>query len=345
MKLYNLGVVPWLDSQLIYHVMPRLGREGLLLLSPDSPYVCVGYHQDLAQEVDVGYCQAHSIPLFRREVGGGAVYLDSGQLFYQLVIRSDSPLVPSGKEAFYKKFLEPVAETYRAIGIPAKYRPVNDVITEDGRKISGTGAGEIEEHLVLVGNLIMDFNYEMMTRILKVPDEKFRDKVYKTMRENLSTIRQELGVAPPRSELERLLIANFGKVLGSLEEDTLDDQARQMITTLTKRFQTEEWLYKKGKRREGWETKIATGVKVRQKVYKTPGGLIRATTVVREGIIDSISISGDFFFYPKEELEALEAALEGNPMSEAEKVIGDFYREKQIESPGVTPSDLAKLLL
>ena len=345
MKLYNLGVVPWLDSQLIYHALPRLGREGLLLLSPGSPYVCIGYHQDLAQEVDVAYCRTHSIPLFRREVGGGAVYLDSGQLFYQLVIRSDSSLVPSGKEAFYRKFLEPVAETYRAIGIPADYRPVNDVITGEGRKISGTGAGEIEEHLVLVGNLIMDFNYDMMARILKVPDEKYRDKVHKTMQENLTTIQRELGRVPPRRQLEHLLIANFGKVLGSLEEDTLDDQARQMVTTLTKQFQTEEWLYKKGKRREGWETKIATGVEVKQKVHKAPGGLIRATTVVREGVIDSISISGDFFFYPKEELETLEAALEGKPLSEAEKVIGDFYREKRIDSPGVTPFDLAKVIL
>jgi lipoate-protein ligase A len=345
MKLYNLGLVPWLDSQLIYHALPRLGGEGLILLSPDSPYVCIGYHQDLAQEVDVAYCEIHSIPLFRREVGGGAVYLDSGQLFYQLIIRSDSPLVPSGKEAFYRKFLEPVAETYRAIGIPAKYRPVNDVITEDGRKISGTGAAEIEGHLVLVGNLIIDFNYEMMARILKVPDEKYRDKVYKTMEENLTTIERELGMVPPRSELERLLVTNFKKVLGPLEEDTLDEQVRQMVTTLAKEFQTEEWLNKKGKRREGWETKIATGVEVRQKVHKAPGGLIRATTVVREGVIDSISISGDFFFYPKEELEALEAALEGKPLSQAEKVIGDFYRKKRIESPGVTPSDLAKVLL
>jgi lipoate-protein ligase A len=54
---------------------------------------------------------------------------------------------------------------------------------------------------VLVGNLIVDFDYEMMARVLKVPDEKFRDKVYKSIRENLSTIKRELGSAPPREEL------------------------------------------------------------------------------------------------------------------------------------------------
>jgi len=117
-----------------------------------------------------------------------------------------------------------------------------------------------------------------------------------------------------------------------------------LVKRLATQFQSEEWLYKKGKERVGWETKIAAGVEVKQKARKAPGGLIRATTVVREGVIDSISISGDFFFYPKEELETLEAALEGKPLSEAEKVIDDFYHKKRIESPGVTPSDLAKVI-
>jgi len=34
MKLYDLGHVPWLESQLIYHALPRLDMEGLILLSP-----------------------------------------------------------------------------------------------------------------------------------------------------------------------------------------------------------------------------------------------------------------------------------------------------------------------
>lgn len=76
MNLYNLGHVPWLDSQLIYHALPRLGMEGLILLAPAEPYVCIGYHQDANAELDLEYCCQREIPIFRREVGGGAVYLD-----------------------------------------------------------------------------------------------------------------------------------------------------------------------------------------------------------------------------------------------------------------------------
>ncbi len=63
----------------------------------------------------------------------------------------------------------------------------------NGRKISGTGAAQIDEMRILVGNFLQDFDYEMMSKCLRVPDEKFRDKVYKTMFENLTTFKRETG--------------------------------------------------------------------------------------------------------------------------------------------------------
>ena len=77
MQLYKLGKVPWQESQLIYHALAKLGREALCLVSPSAPYVCIGFHQDVAQEVDLDFCQANNIPVFRREVGGGAVSFGS----------------------------------------------------------------------------------------------------------------------------------------------------------------------------------------------------------------------------------------------------------------------------
>jgi lipoate-protein ligase A len=241
MQLYDLGSVPWAESQLIYHALPRLGREALILLSPADPYVCIGYHQDLDQEVDVEFCQGNQIPIFRREVGGGGVYLDNDQLFYQLVIHKDNPLAPRDKTSFYRQFLQAPIDTYREIGVPAEYKPVNDIVTNK-RKISGNGAGEIGDYLVLVGNLILGFNYEMMSRVLKVPDEKFRDKVYKSMQENLTTIARELGSVPPRESLTRRLASNFEKLLGPLPRASIDDELQGEVSRLKAEFSREEWL-------------------------------------------------------------------------------------------------------
>jgi len=344
MKLYNLGHVPWLDSQLLYHAMPRLGMEGLVLLAPAEHYVCIGCHQDVDQDIDLDYCRTHGIPVFRRKVGGGGTYLDGQQLFFQVILHKDHPLAQGSKETLYRRLLEPVARTYSDLGVPAVYRPINDVITTDGRKVSGTGAAEIADHLVLVGNVIMDFDYETMVRVLKVPDEKFRDKVYQTLRENLTTLKREMGRLPPLAEIIPVLASRFEEVLGPLEPADLPlavyDEARKLETLLN----SDEWLHRRGKRVPGRDVKIAAGVNVLQRLHKAPGGLIRATFEVKNVHLTWVSLSGDFFFYPAEKLEVLEAALTGVALEEVEQTIAAFYAAEGIESPGVTPADLAQVL-
>ena len=94
MELFNLGKIPWEETQLIYHSLALLGREALCLVSPATPYVCIGFHQGLEQEVDLEFCRANNIPIFRREVGGGAVFLDGNQLFFHLIIKRNNPIAP-----------------------------------------------------------------------------------------------------------------------------------------------------------------------------------------------------------------------------------------------------------
>ncbi len=345
MNLYNLGHVPWLDSQLIYHAFPRLEMEGLILLAPADPYVCIGYHQDAQQEVDLDYCHEQEIPVFRREVGGGAVFLDGQQLFYQLVIHRDNPLVPKDKGEFYQKFLAPVVQTYRDLGVEVRYKPVNDIVTAEGLKISGNGAAEIANHAILVGNLIADFDYETMVRVLRVPDAKFRDKVFKSLRENLTTLNRELGHIPAWDTMTAVLTRNFETVLGPLTPAALPPAVHEKVDDLARSHTTEEWLLKPGKRlREGRRVKIAEGVEVIQRMHKAPGGLIRATVETQHGQIVGVGLSGDFFFFPADNLADLEQHLVGVDLAGAQAAIEEFYQANGIESPGVAPHDLATAL-
>ena len=348
MKLYNLGKVPWDVSQLIYHSLAELGREALSLVSPVTPYVCVGFHQDVAQEVDLDYCSANTIPVFKRDLGGGAVYLDGGQLFFHLILHKDNPAVPKNRAVFYQKFLQPVVNVYRQIGIPAEYKPVNDVITGT-RKISGTGVGEIGDCVVFVGNLILDFDYQMMSRVLNVPDEKFRDKVHKTLRDNLSTIRRELG----EKEAERLdegylnglMGDEFQRLLGPMETSPIDGSLERKMNELRARMLTDEWLFQRGqKQAAGRDVKIRAGIKMIHRVHKAPGGLIRADFEMNEGLYGNVSLSGDFFCYPASAIGRLETRLEGRPIDKCESVLEDFYREEDVETPGIAMADWKKVL-
>ena len=348
LDLYNLGKVSWQDSQLVYHALAELGRESLVLLSPATPYVCVGYHQDVEEEVDLDFCQAHDIPVFRRELGGGAVYLDGDQFFFQLILHEKSPLIPAKKETFYRKFLKPVINTYRHIGIPAEYKPINDVIVK-GRKICGSGVGEIGNSLVFVGNLILDFNFDMMSRILKVPDEKFRDKLYHTMAENMTTIRRELGTEGASKwdemSLNNIMKEEFQKILeqefiSREKDDELQDKIKEMGAEMLSR----KWLLQKGKSSPGREVKIKSGVKIIQRMHKASGGLIRAIFEVRDDCFSDVLFSGDFFCYPLNAVQILESMLKDRSTSDAPKILKDFYSDPSIEIAGITIDDWMKVL-
>lgn len=347
MDLFNLGSASWQESQLIYHSLAKLGREGLCLVSPATPYVCIGWHQNARQEVDIEFCRKNNIPVFRREVGGGAVYLDGRQLFYQLILRRDNPAIPLNRETFYRKFIEPVAEVYRQIGVPAQYKPINDIVA-GGRKVSGTGVGEIGDCIVFVGNLIVDFNYEMMSRVLKVPDEKFRDKVRKTIEDNLGTIKQELGEdgAARWSDdaLNNLLVEEFGKIFGAFTETGLDNDIKTKADELTALMINDEWLFRKGRRIEGREIKIRADVNMVHRMHKAEGGLIRADFELRNGLYENLTLSGDWFCYPENAVEKLETLLTGNGPDEAEAIIAEYYETGSVETPGITINDWLMVL-
>ncbi|MEW6242510.1 MAG: lipoate protein ligase C-terminal domain-containing protein [Chloroflexota bacterium] len=348
MDYFFLDKVSWEHSQALYHAAAYLQREALFILRPATPYVCIGFHQDAQQEIDLAFAAAHNIPVFRREVGGGAVYLDGGQLFYQLILRRDNPQVPDDKNALYRKFLMPVVETYREFGVAAEYKPVNDIVA-NGRKVSGNGAAEINDMIVVVGNFILDFDYETMSKCLRVPDEKFRDKVFKTLQENLSTIQRETGSVPETRALGDALAKRYEFILGPMTLKTAPDaDLAAKADELQRERHTDEWLFANDRRRpDARQVKIREGVYVIQNMLKAPGGLIRVTAINEDGILKDVHLSGDFFFYPAESLPALEKSLNDISAEPAAvtQAVESFYSREAVESPGVLPSDFARVLV
>lgn len=343
-RLLDLGRVSPLRSQTVYHAvayaMAPDDPDTIILVSPTDPYVCIGYHQDLEKEVDLAFCQAHGLPVLRREVGGGAVYLDDGQVFTQWVFHQGH--LPQTLEKRFELYVRPLVETYRALGINAYHRPINDIHVA-GKKIGGTGAAQIGLAEVVVGSLMFAFDKATMARVLKVTSEKMRDKIFESLEQYMTTMSEELQEIPDRQSVKDLYITKCAAVLeAEIVPGEWTAKEEEMARQLDKRFVSDEWLYQKGGLRHVG-VKIHEDVQVVETAFKAPGGLIRATVRLREGRIDDLAISGDFTLLPAFAVGALEQALRGLS-ARRESLTGriqEVYQALSIQSPGVTPEDFA----
>jgi lipoate-protein ligase A len=346
-RLLRLGTVSPLRSQTCYHAAAEaMGEDSpdtVILVSPSSPYVCVGFHQDPEKEVDLDYCRSRGWPVYRREVGGGAVYLDRNQLFVQWVFRS--PSLPAGVEDRFALYVRPLVQTYRDLGIPARHRPVNDIHVGD-RKIGGTGAAEIGKAQVLVGSFIFDFDRKAMARVLKVPSEKMRDKVFQGLEQYMTTLRDEAGRDVDREAVVGRYLVHCAEALGrrlSPGAWTGAEEARAREIDL--RFGSPDWLFQKGvSTRSG--VKIHEDVAVVESAFKSPGGLIRLTARLRAGRVEDLSISGDFTLFPRTAVGLIERSLRGIGPDEAaaRAILEELYQKERIESPGIAPAHWARAL-
>lgn len=349
-RLLDLGLVPPIRSQTIYHAVAYALDDALrtpdtiILVAPAEPYVCIGFHQELLKEVDVEYCRAHGLPIVRREVGGGAVYLDRNQVFMQWIFHRD--VLPRDVGDRFALYVTPLVETYRALGIPATYRPINDVHVQ-GKKIGGTGAAQIGLAEVVVGSLMFDFDFELMSKVLQVASEKMRDKIHQTLNEYMTTLTRQLGYTPDREAVVKIYLEQVQAVLGRpivRGEPTARELA--LAEELDKQFVMDEWLYQKGGLRQVG-IKIHQDVRVQEVVHKTPGGLVRVTARMRDGRIDDLTLSGDFTMLPKFAPGALELALRGTALDvkAIQARVEDVYRSLVIQSPGLTVGDLTNAIM
>lgn len=347
-RLLDLGLVPSLRSQTLYHALAHAmapeDPDTILLVSPADPYVCIGFHQELEKEVDLSYCRARGLPVYRREVGGGAVYLDRSQIFTQWVFHRNH--LPGSVEKRFELHIGPLVETYRELGIPAYHRPLNDVHVA-GRKIGGTGAASAGEAEVVVGSLMLDFDTEVMARVLKVPSEKMRDKVYQSLREYMTTMARELGQTPDRKRVKAIYLDKCRAILGAeILPGTLTEREEAEAREWDDRLLSPEWLYQRGGPRRP-EVKIHEDVRVVEAAHKAPGGLIRVTARLREGRIDDLTLSGDFTLLPASAVGALEQSVL-DLGTEHDSVLGrlqEVYTRMSLQSPGVTPEDFATAIL
>jgi len=304
------------------------------------PAVLLGYHQSMEQEVRIDFCKQHGIDVNRRLTGGGTIFFDTSQLGWEIICDKDYFDMSIANPYFFKTLSQPLISSLKKLGLPACFRPRNDIEIQ-GKKISGTGGTEEGSVFLFQGTLLTDFDIVSMIKALRIPIEKLKDKEIKQAKERVTCLKWELSEMPSIPALKSLLINHFEKQWNiHLTPGSLTDEERKLFQSYLSEYQSSQWTNK------------ITYPKDEQhpirSIYKAEGGLIRTSIMINQRFnrIQSIVITGDFFAYPKRTIIDLEAELKDVPvdMEIIEKKIIDFFDTKKPKTPGITSYDFVEAI-
>lgn len=290
-RILDLGAVSPVESQAIYHALGRSVSAGqddtVVLARPSNPYACLGYHVSSAA-VDFEYCKRHGLPVIRRRIGGGLVYLDSDQLFVQFCVDD----LPRAMDRAYPTLMEPLVATLEELEVSGGLSDSYD-LTANGSKVGGIGGGRLGEASVITTNFIFEFDWERATGIHATPSPAFRDRLRESMEHNVTSLARECTEMPNRRQVRDILHENFKDAFPDPYRDDLTDRERKLVSEEARKLDDEEFLYLRDDVPDERRVKVSDGVFLRVVRARIDGRDGRVLLEAHDGRTTHIEALGD----------------------------------------------------
>lgn len=209
------------------------------------PAISIGYFQSLEEEVDLTKCKELDVDYVRRITGGGAVFHDK-ELTYSLIIPESHPEISKNIMESYGRICGAIMKGLKNLGIESAYAPINDIIS-NGKKISGNAQTRKARTVLQHGTILMDVDVEKMFSLLKVPNEKIRDKLISDVKQRVTSIRHILGNEISFENVEEAMKKGFEEEFNvELIEGTLNEEEKELAFNFEKeKFSAKDWNHRR----------------------------------------------------------------------------------------------------
>jgi lipoate---protein ligase len=157
-------------------------EDDCFMLWQNEPSVIIGKHQNALAEINLSFIREKGIPVVRRISGGGTVYHDLGNLNFSF-IQKGRP----GKLVDFSRFLKPITEVLKEMGLPAKHEGNND-IRVNGLKISGNSEHVHRNKVLHHGTLLFNTDLAVLGELLHIKQGAYKDKSVQSVRSQVANI-------------------------------------------------------------------------------------------------------------------------------------------------------------
>ena len=207
--------------------------------------ISIGYFQSLEEEVDLDTCRKLGVDYVRRITGGGAVFHEE-ELTYSIVIPETHPQIPKNILKSYGRICGAVMKGLDNLGIESRYVPINDIIT-GGKKISGNAQTRKAKIVLQHGTVLTDVDVDKMFSVLKVPNEKIKDKLIADVKQRVTSIKHVLGKEIRFEDVSEAMKRGFEEEFNvDLIEEPLSEEEKELTRKFEKEcFSARDWNHRR----------------------------------------------------------------------------------------------------
>lgn len=252
------------------YVARHVEAEDCFFMWQVEPSVIFGRNQLIENEVNLDFCRRHHIRMYRRKSGGGCVYADMNNVMFSYVTSEEQVGFT------FNRYINMVVMTLHKLGVDASPSGRNDVMIGN-RKVSGNAFYKIAGHSIVHGTMLYDTDMLNMAGSLTPPTEKLLSKGVQSIHQHIDVLKNHIS-SDWRSSWS---LYSRNSVTTSLV--LTQDDIRQ-IELLEQEYLSDEFIYGKNPRYTIVKKRRMEGV-----------GDFEARIEVKNGIIKSVNLMGDFF--------------------------------------------------
>ena len=235
-----------------------------------DPSVIFGRNQLMEAEVNLDYCRKHHIAVYRRKSGGGCVYADRKNLMFSYITSEENV------NFTFNRYIMMVVHMLQRLGVDARASGRNDVLVGD-RKVSGNAFYKLPGRSIVHGTMLYDTDMVNMVGAITPSDAKLLSKGVASVYQRIALLKDYIMLS-----LEEFM--SFVRQTLCNGELVLTTNQVKDIELMEQEYLSDEFIYGKNPR--------YTLIKRRRIEHV---GELEARIEVKNGIIKSVNLMGDYF--------------------------------------------------
>lgn len=255
-----------------YLARKMMHGKDLFFMWQVEPTIIFGRNQIIDNEVNVDYCRANGIEMYRRKSGGGCVFANMDNIMMSYITDNDGPVATT-----FSRYTGMVTEMLRSLGLDASDTSRNDILIS-GRKVSGNAFYHIPGRSIVHGTMLFDTDRMAMAEAITPSKSKTQAKGVESVRSRVTTLSEHLTIG----------IEEFkAYVRKHLCDSTLKLTAADVtaIEEIERPYYTDQWIFRARKPKSTRRCRRIEGV----------GEFQIDLTRDPDGRIADLDIAGDFF--------------------------------------------------